>query len=329
MSITPESDIFHSFEANFGKFDEALQDPFITAVLADVNELNELLVTEVTTLEDAREIIQTLDTMWGVLNDSTMKVTGNIAFLSPEGIPQTRYYEDAEMISKGFVVSGDPSDPEAYAGRHIKLAFLMEIPKNLRGEYGEVTEGTHLIGQAEIDQVELVATVHSVEHAKAWLTEFHPEIIDEIDSRLFNIENEADNTDSLLALQDFVIPEIEGDVSTRNITLECVAAYLMGTIRLEQKIPYVTRISGRILLLDAEDSFVYAHISVKKRMIYVHGITILELSDVDYSTDETSNLRTEIFLESTLINDDPEGSDIQARIPLDSLNGLESFRRIL
>lgn len=326
MSINSEADIFSHFEDNFEQFDHALHDPYIIDAIAEAKQLNELMKTEATSVEDARGIVKTLDRMWGVLEDSKVMVTGNVTFLTPNGDPVTKYYEDVEMISKGFIISGDPLDTEPKVGRDLKFAFLMEIPENLKEEYELVTEGTHMMGNAEVDQVEIVANGYSFSRAKAWLTIYAARLVDEADNILFNAEgNEAD---VLLSLQEMEFPVYDLDEETKEVALECLSVYIAELLNLEEKLPYVAEVSGRIIIKDQMGEDIFVRISTVPRFVYVHGITILETSDIDLETYTTSNQRTEIYLRTTILNQDPEGQDLLARIPVDSLNRFESLRKI-
>jgi hypothetical protein len=326
MSIANESDIFQSFESHFTELDQALHDPYITRVIKDARELNELLKTEYTTKDEARDIVQRLDLMWGPLVGSSMRVSGNVSFLTPERELETKYYDDSVMLSKGFTISDDEDGPSSQLGRQIRLSFWMEIPEEMKDSYSEVTQGTHLIGGAEIEQVDLVASGVSFERAKAWLTVFNPEIINEIDTYLYNAENGP--VDALLALQDYTVGYLDLDEETKNTTLECIGVYLRDVLRLEDELPYVAAISGRIIVKDEEGIDVYVRVSTERRLMFVRGISLIEVADIDVDTFEKSNTRTEIYLVSTLVNSDLEGDDLEARVPLDSINIFESVRDI-
>lgn len=330
MSTTPESEVFDAFEANLSQIEQALHDPYITDVINHAQEFNDLLRTEETTTDEARDIIQTLDLMWGPLGDSPMLVTGNVTFLSPEGELKTTFYEDVEMISQGFVISGSPDEEESVVGRQIRLSFLMDIPASLRDEYAEVTTGTRLLGQAELDQVELVARGYSFMRAKAWLTEFHPDLIDAVDEVLLNIDPHLESEDALLGMQEFVFPpQLDDNQGDRATTFGCLSVYLSYMLNLEEKLPYVTRICGRVMIGDVKGDVVYAHLSTRSRMIFVHDVAVFETSDLHSDTGEASDPVVQIYLDATIVNGDPDGQDLRAYVPIDSLNGFESVRHII
>jgi len=328
MSISPESDFFSTFERDFHLLDQATHDPFITDVVKDAVELNELMKTEATTVEDARSIVQTLDAMWGAINDTIVKVTGNVTYKTPDGEFHSQYYEDVEMISKGFMITGSQGETEAQYGRKVRFTFLMDIPDEMREEYrDELEDLSHIIMGADVDQVSIEAQGYSVERAKAWLTIYAQDLLEDIDELVMNAE--GNEIDSLLALRDLDFSKIEGDENTRITALQCISVYLMDMFAIEEKVPYVVSLSGRIMMKNENDDDIFARTSSKEHMAYIHGISAIDTNDEDIATGEVSNPRTDLYLYMTVLNNDPNAGGYSARVPLDSILTLESLRLVL
>ena len=328
MSISPESDFFSTFERDFHLLDQATHDPFITDVVKDAVELNELMKTEATTVEDARSIVQTLDAMWGAINDTIVKVTGNVTYKTPDGEFHSQYYEDTEMISKGFMITGHENETDAQYGRKVRFTFLLDIPEEMREMYrDELEDVSHMIMGADVDQVSIEAEGYSINRAKAWLTIYAPDLLEDIDELVMNAE--GNDIDSLLALRDLDFSMIEGDENTRFTALQCVSVYLMDMFAIEEKIPHVVSISGRIMMKNVNDEDIFARTSAKEHMAYIHGLAVIDTNDEDVATGEVSNPRTDIYLYMTVLNNEPNTGGYSVRVPLDSIFTLESLRFVL
>ena len=328
MSISSEFDFSSTFERDFSLLDQATHDPFVTGIVKEALELNELMKTEATTVEDARNIVQTLDAMWGVVNDSVVKVTGNVTYRTPDGEFHAKYYEDIKVISKGFMITASDDETDAQFDRKVRFTFLMDISDELRQEFPDELEGaSHMVIGADVDQVDIEVDGYSVERAKAWLTIYAPELLEDIDLLVMNAE--GSETDSLLALQGLDLSKIDGNEDMRSIALECVSVYLMDILAIEEKVPYIVAVSGRIITKNASNEDVFGRMPTEEHMAYVHGILTLDVNDQDVATGEVSNPKTDIYVRMTILNNNPEGSDFLVYAPLDSILTLESLRLVL
>ena len=106
----------------------ALNDPFISKVLRNASEYNEILQIHPISFSEAVSIIEDLDNQWGALMDSNVAITGYVTFLSPEGDRETRFYEEQQMISKGFTMLGTVNEEGLNSGCRIGLQLYLEIP---------------------------------------------------------------------------------------------------------------------------------------------------------------------------------------------------------
>ena len=103
----------------------------------------------------------------------------------------------------------------------------------------------------------------------------------------------------------------------------------MDMFAIEDKVPFVVAISGRVMMKNENDEDVFARTSAAEHMAYIHGITAIDTNDEDVATGEISNPRTDLYLYMTVLSNDPHTGGYSVRVPLDSILTLESLRLVL
>ncbi|GEM_PF-2975652 len=303
----------------------ALSDPFISEVLRNAAQYNEIMSIHPVSFAEAVSIIEDLDSQWGVLFDNNVTITGNVTFLSPDGERQTHFYEEQKMVSKGFTMLNKVDEDELNEGCRVGLQLYMEIPDELKEAYAEVTEGTHLVGSAEIDHVEIQAEAMSYERATAWLSVFEPELIENVDATILN--SKYDDVRALLELSETEL-RVNFDSDDKLVALRALSAYLKKIVKVDYKLPYLAEISGELLIKNNEGIDVFGRIGTGEWLVFVHDIVAIQATKAG-DVLEGSPQRTQVYLQSTIINPLDEGEDLPARIPIDSLVGIEPIRSLV
>lgn len=212
-------------------------------------------------------------------------------------------------------------------GRQIKLQFAYEIPENQKEAYSLITDATHLVGTAELENVALTLDGISLERAKAWLGIFAPDLIERIDSAILNNDGSPNEVIEALQELDLTTGLEEPDDS---FAIRCLGVYLNSVIGFEEKLPYLVEIQGKIIIKDKKGEDVYARLTGNyERLLYIHEIEIIEVADKDKETNETLSQTTEAYLLVSLINGEQGGQDLQARVPVDSINNIDAIRSLI
>lgn len=319
------------FENNIAELDKALTEPFILNVLNMAQEWNDLLTVGALNDEEAGNLIGSLDYEWGSLFGATLQVTGNVKHLNPDGEVITRFYEDAEMISNGFILvqsSLDENDKPT-PGQKVVLQFLVPIAESEMGAYEENgIVATHLKATAEVDKVNVVAEVGmSPERTRAWLSTFTPEIIDAIDDAVLN----SDGTigDTVARVQELeLIPQCAPDDFRRACV--GVAIYLKSIIAFDENLPYVASMSGKAAVSDDEGYDQHARVQGKESFVYIQDVSVAFVDDESMRQDDFSlNIMDHIYLNAIIINKNDEGVDLKIKIPFDTIMSIESIKPLV
>lgn len=223
-------------------------------------------------------------------------------------------FHDQEVVLNEFVAHEDRTISESGVSSHYQVYLygrtLLEVESKGRIEqsYEECV--------VKIDDETLLRSKGlTPERAERWLSINYPTEMDELLLRCGNTDTTAD---ALLSLGDYTV-----DMCGRNEVVitevgSNIEAYLEGVLELEQYVPYLVDIEGRIGLLSTDNSqYRDAEIvkATKPRIAYLYDIAVV-YDDVHELLD--------IWVRGAIVSSD--GNDkVPCRMPLSSLQSAVSL----
>ena len=260
-TLTPLSAVLHH--------ETVMEDPAILRILAKAREIEQLINTVGNTTPTERdELMDELHKLWLELGyqGTEAEATGWMSF--PEdtleedddesdgpspGMTQiiqasrpseqiTNYYYSAEIMACGFCLVPDhiTIDDENVAEQwRVHYEILMDHPDK---------PGVYMSGTADPARVRLDFAFPSAEHARNRLTYYHPEIIDEIDTRVLNCESAEE---AVAALKGFVIYADDSNPHEAML-LSDARIYLNSIIEFDRELPYEICIQGKGVVIKEE-----------------------------------------------------------------------------
>lgn len=309
--------------------DRALTDPFITSALKKAQEWNDLLETNTIGIDEARELISYLDHEWGSLLGAPVKVTGNITHLDAEGDTMTKFYEDVLATSNGFALYPPLQEGEPpVKGQKIVAHIYIPIAEEEKEQYEVMgIDETHLAAIAEVDKVSIVAAYGvSTERAGAWLSQFAPEVMEDIDDAVFNSDGSIGHIVERVQELDLTYEATPEEFEQACV---CVAIYLKTVVDIESKLPYLTKMSGTALVTNAEEEEVPARLMLREGFVCFQDVSVVHLEQLTQDEDDaSSNILDHIYMTALIINRNG-GKDLIVKVPFDTLSSIESVNDLL
>lgn len=242
----------------------AMKEPYVESVLKSIRGVNESLKDGQVTRQEAAEYASLYDMEWanlGLMNE-LMNITGMATYyqefhaedggmslvLKEDGYNPVFMAEDKPMLSKGFIVE------ELNGVAAIKLLGVCPPSEDTSFEQVPVTMNFGVdLSLVDVD----FPNIMSAERARAWLQEFYPDLINEIDERLLN--HDGDSATSILALRglDLTPLDASGDMIMRSC--QALHHYLNSVIEPDSVLPYAVSCEGYVAFPepDGETSFMY------------------------------------------------------------------------
>lgn len=308
--------IQNELDSKLFELDAAFADPVVEEALKQARLYRDLLKDEIPPSKTRAEIIQELDSHLAGAIGTVVKVFGNMTNMTPDGEYISTYVDTHNAIFQGFTMANvDPSQDGDDDELPKTIKFLIYIPMNEeeQAEYG----GTHRAMAADLDSVNIEFNVVSFERAKAWLSSFIPELIDEIDRTLLN---EPDQLEPILALSNFDI-RIE-NVDDELMARKCIGIYLNELIPFDQEVPYEIKLQGISFVVSDEEGVIgTAEMNKAEKLARLRFIRLAQVDDVN-----TASNHLRICLDAELLDPDPNQVSLRVLIPIETITSLTSIR---
>ena len=313
------SNSYGSFK-DLDKLEAALTEPLVEKVLTKARAYNSIFKEAQPTDEERQQITGELDTDWDIMLNSKMYYTGYITVPKEDeaGEVQRVFLDGKEVLSNGFIVS---TTPQYKDGEHVGEMSAVEYYMYVKREdaYGKVPqegEKTHTPAQGDIDESTVEFTIASPERAIAWLEASCPDLLADIEERLFNsTESEFDPVLSLTSL-DFGKHAALNDEFTRN----CVETYLKQMIEIDMAVPYSVRLYGLARL--ATDESKIQMLDVEKALVHLHSIAIRK-----GITATEANPQWTLSAYLTPVSEDIKSGSSIFIVPISTMTSLQSMRK--
>ncbi len=331
-------------DALFKLLENSSEEPLLRIATEEALELNIIFEQEGDRLIDEDEmsgLVQKLDENVVSLREKTATVTGFVYYAEPnrgvqrngDPIISRQWVNGVPIVFNGFAIDRNlpneiydddeqdvPSLPlpsrllkVMYHGK-ASLSALRDIPP---GDYGDESFRNCSF---ELDSI-IKFDEMSADRAAAFLEASYPKLIEEIDVRILQTENE---TEAVLSLRDLTIetPELDEE---ENLELKAaLGAYLNFAITYDKDVPYLLNIRGNVIVRDKNGEFKNQELDRghdSKAIYYIDALRVI-----------THNIKGEqpklaIYAEVRFINDDISTQPIKLSVHIEAINTLVSIRR--
>ena len=311
----------------FEQLEKSLTDPFMERVLTSAREYNLLLADMVDVDQDDRQkIVDNLDNSWGSVKGKHASFTGNVlASVGGEEFElQQKFLDGIRVISNGFAVISSPiiieGEDVGKASRVVHHLYVKASDLWSEEELGVGADPETVVGvTAEIDGTLLSSfDSASVEFATALLGESCPELLEELDMRIFNTAS-GEEADSLLALRGFDINKY-ADTSDE-FTRTCIDIYLNHHIDLDNALPYGIGVDGYTLGVKEQEGTLF-ETKIGQALAFVPALGIQPKVEDGVEVEGA----WQIIAYTVITSQSKEDDDTHRMIPIDSLTLMYSLR---
>ena len=320
MTMTEIAD--QSFFNAFENTSKALSDPVVEAGLQQAREINVALRNGTLTRQEAAEYMRIFDQEWYdrglmgeemIVNGATrfyqefhVEDEGSTLMLHEGGYNPQFIAEDKPMISKGFIIE----QHDGVAALKL-LGVCPAAPGDSQGNVSDLTFGIDL-SMVNVDFPALI----SYERAQAWLEEFYPDLIAEIDERL--LTHDGDSATSIISLKGIDLSAVDesGDAMLR--TCQALHRYVNHIINPDQALPYAVSCNGYVGFPTDNGAFSYLLLESERDLMQLRAVTVQQ-----FPTD-TGELRLQ-FAVAGEVGGQEEGSLSPAVVSVESMTALYSI----
>ncbi len=312
-----EDSTMHSQEGTPGELHDLefmFTDPFVERVIAMASTYNTMFEESTPSSDEVMSALNDLSNEWGNLKGSHIKYTGFVQVKSfeDEDTMDRIFLDEIEVISEGFCAVKE-STPQGYVQK-IKHLLRVDIKDIHDFESYKGSTQMHAIGDVENAMLRIESA--SLDHAAKWLSLAYPDLINEIDSRVYNGTGYED--DALLSLRNIDFNSLAdiNDAYTRT----CIQIYINNIVDIDKTAPYATSLEG-YARLDRGESITHT-IKSDKNLVHIHDINF-QPSFYDENDDTQWSLSAFVAI---LPKDRTE--DIQkVVVPVETIQSLISIRR--
>lgn len=302
-------------------FSEALQDPHIVQCMKSVDAYNDELAARKDTpptQEELEQRVKEFDEEWGLLGQP-VKITGNLIIPGEDGDSKMHYVEDFQVMSRGFIPL--IADGDATRLLHGDTGAVCMAPM-FRIEY--LPDGMHVSQKYDNEKLEAMDVVsstdilveaqqHSLEHANAWLENYYPDLMEEVDGRLYAGDVESE-TDMLLGLKGLDLSDISDDLAAQ-ARLE---TYLTEIIEPDKFVPYIMGFKGDVFL-PREGGYMEQHKTEAVSFVIIEAIRPLSMPNED-------DVKVQLVVVARVDTGDRSTNPGQYVLTVDGINALHSLR---
>ncbi|MDB5179551.1 MAG: hypothetical protein JWN12_183 [Candidatus Saccharibacteria bacterium] len=306
-----------SFSESLDQLEVMFTDPFVERTLKIARTYNDIFKETDPTHEEKDQTVIELDSEWGTINKEPLNITGPVRVRTQEDEEPKVYFLDDQMVtSNGFTVIDEPMymDGEIIK-QNSRVVYHMYVPAEAIGI--EEEDGVVFGGTAEIDGTYIDFNKASMERAVPWLTYNKPELLEEVDGRLFSVD--GSEADAVLALRGLKLPDDFEDES--ELTKNSFVHYLNEVVELDSLLPYEIGIKGDLYAAQPGSmEFRKVRAKIRKALVYVSAIAYLHDDTI------ASDNKLRLVLNGLLLGAEKSDDNATVRVPIDSLSTLKSIR---
>jgi hypothetical protein len=303
---------------SFDQLEVMFTDPFVERTLQLARSYNDIFKDSDPTHDEKNQIVTELDTAWGNINKEQVNITGSVRVKTAEDEDSTVHFLDDKMvISNGFTIVDSPLylDGEIIK-QNSRVVYHFYVPAEAIGIDDE-EEGVVFGGTAEIDGAFIDFQKASMERAVPLLTYNKPELLEDVDTRLFSVN--GTEADAVRSLKGLILPadfEEESDL-TKNSFIH----YLNEVIEFDALLPYEITAKGDLYVAKQNSAELHkVRVDIRKALVYVSAVAYLR--DEDLPAD--SKLR--LVLNGLMLGAGKNDDNATVRVPIDSLVRFTSLR---
>jgi hypothetical protein len=310
---------------NLLSLEAAFSDPQLKRSMELASTWNDVLKDQKPSLEDKQLIITELDTSLGEIFKSPVRFTGLVDVTRIDGSDPLGavFLDDAEVVHYGYNIS---EATYLVGGESVitgsKVVIQLQVPYELaysdsdQDEESQAVKTASVVGFCDLDKAYIEWGSASPEHARAWLTTFCPDLIEDLDAVVMNAAGSEDDSVCALAMMDLKkYPQLD-----EAFTRECLLIYMNEIIGIDSWVPYRAEVEGEMYNgLDIERSYTVSNF---KALVYIQPIGMKK-----YINDETNEADWKLLVPLGIIHDSPKKPISSMLVPVESLKSLESIRR--
>lgn len=294
---------------------EALSvDPLVAQAYERAKEYEEL-INEVggLTEDDKKGFVGDLDKQWA-FTGAPLTITGYVTFADrATGELKREFYEDLVVSSNGFCIVDDHIH---MGGERLAERYRVALCVLRTSDEGK----TYDVGAVRIEEANIEYPAESPEMTERRLRYFHPEVMEELDTRILNCDNEDDAINALRGFELTVDPTDEANMQLAND----IKSYLSRTLELDTALPYDIAVVGDVYI-PLEDGRNLRAAMPEVGEFFATVTTIGLAPDLARSTNEVAVLMPCIL--ANLHQSDRSKAPYQLLVPLTSLKDFKSVRR--
>lgn len=301
-------------EMLFSQLEVATNDPVTEKCLQAVRQAEEAINLSPEDKRNYAQIIAELDRNWPHIN-TPMLVTGEVWLFDPlEEDPVRSFSEDIPVYSYGFkaVQNFMMTDEEPSKDSYIKIchAFIKS----------DQTTGAKQYGFAELDKVAIEYSFVSDEATENRLRHFHPDVINDLDFRALNCNDEIE---AIEMLSDFEVDLTEDQKGNLDDLPQCVIRYLQKILEFDKELPYKMSVHDQIFIKYSQGETIPETLAEPKHgLAKVNGLTLLP-KPKGYGWDENIYV---LGLDLTMMGANKHKASRDFVVPLHNLSDVESIR---
>jgi hypothetical protein len=310
---------------NLLSLEAAFSDPQLKRSMDLASTWNDVLKDQKPSLEEKQLIITELDTSLGEIFRSPVRFTGLVDVTRIDGSDPVSalFLDDAEVVHYGYNIN----DATYLVGGETvvtgtKVVIQLQVPYELaysdsdQDEQSQGVKTASVVGFSDLDKAYIEWDSASAEHARAWLTTFCPDLIEELDTVVMNAEGSEDDSVCALSMLDLKkYPQLD-----EAFARECLLTYLNEVIAIDSWVPYRAEVEGEMYNgVDNERSYI---VSNYKALVYIQPIGMKK-----YFNEELNEAYWKLLVPFGIIHESPKKPISSMLVPVESIKSLESIRR--
>lgn len=298
------------------RLEQVIVGPDLYDAISSAREYNERFRSGyVASNEEIVYIVNGLDETVSSYMNMPALATGIIRWPDGEGSLRENYIEDVAVVFKGFNAYKEDEDAPPKITMIVNALARQALPEDMLNE----DNADFFVNVIADFGTSFDFGGMTPNHARDWLDYFYPNIVKDIDYRVFD-ENAKDETDQIMSMKGFDLynhPSEDYDA-----LFQAASAYIEGVIRVDPEVPYIIWFNDGICYVYEEDEFVKVNTEIgAPRLISSPSINYVRVNN-DESGEHV------LCLGGKVVSEDVEESAEQVWVPITSIKALSSLRRL-
>lgn len=261
------------------------------------------------------QILTELNRSWPHVR-TPVTVTGQLWSTDSLGeMPEVDFHEDQTMLSWGFSVLPH----SLFTGEELDGDTQVRLCHTFIAQDDETGQTTYRF--AELDKVAIEYSVVSDEAIENRLRHFHGDIMDDIDYRILNCNDEIE---ALEQLADFELDMVGGEKGNIDDLPEYIVRYINRTLEFDAELPYKLSMHDSVFLSAGDFAAVPMSLDQPKtELAMIKGVALMPKIDQDGDWDFTN--RT-LAADISVMSSDKHKPATSYLVSLSNLSQVESIR---